>query len=193
MKDKEMYTQETSHMYWRLQRYPADGKRQHIRRMSMHNGIDIGKLLKYLAVYTTFRKSLGCILLYRFCILNLVFDYIICILHQGWREVSGHVEVGMVIRVSDTDVAVGVEDAMFVENVGGSYEAPVLGIRLVLILRRLRFMLRPNTYKVLDILPIKSVLMFRATENSLTSFSRFPKYPVDMVLIKRGIGTAGKY
>lgn len=34
----------------------------------------------------------------------------------------------MVIGVSDTDVAIGVEDAMSVKDVGGSNEAPVLEI-----------------------------------------------------------------
>jgi hypothetical protein len=35
----------------------------------------------------------------------------------------------MVVGISDTDVAIGVEDAMSVEDVGGSDEAPVLEIR----------------------------------------------------------------
>jgi hypothetical protein len=94
--------------------------------MSMHNSINIGKLLVDLAVYASFGKSLWCIFLDWLSIFNLIFDNIIGTLHQSWWEVSRHVEVGMVIRVADTDMAIGVENAMAMENVGASYKAPVL-------------------------------------------------------------------
>jgi hypothetical protein len=94
--------------------------------MSMHNSINIGKLLVDLAVYASFSKPLWRIFLDRLGIFNLIFDNIIGTLHQCWWEVSGHVEVGMVIRVANTDMAIGVENAMAVENVGACYEAPVL-------------------------------------------------------------------
>lgn len=69
--------------------------------MSMHNSIHIRKLLVNLAVNASFREPLRRILLHGLRILNLVLDYIVCRLHECWRQVSGHVEGIVVIGIAN--------------------------------------------------------------------------------------------
>jgi hypothetical protein len=115
-------TQEASHVYRVLERYPTDAVGQHIACMTMHHAVDVREPLVNLAMDVTLEVPRFRILLDRFGGFDVVFDKVVWRAHQGRWHVTRHPERRGIIGRSHGDVPVRVHNIMAMEDVGGSDE-----------------------------------------------------------------------
>lgn len=113
-------TQEASHVYCVLKRYATDAIWQYIACVTMHNSVDIGESLVYLAVDMTLEVAWLRVLLDGFSGFDVVLNKIVRRAHKSRRHVAWHPECRSIIRRSHGDVTVRVKDLMAVEYVRGS-------------------------------------------------------------------------
>ena len=116
------FTQKAGHVETRFHLHPADAIGQDGFRVRVHDAVDGGVSFEYFAVDAPLFVSLRYALLDGRGIFDVVFYDVGRGGDEGWGDGVGEEEGVRVVGVAEGDVAIGVYDAVVVEDVVGGYE-----------------------------------------------------------------------